>query len=108
MRYYPSYFSMKTIAFVLVSFAGASAAMSVKLETSVPSPQPVGAVIGLVPRIQVSPGPPAYNYRYSVSTAGSPFRVVRDFSQAPDFAWAPELYEHEARLRVTVRNNVTK
>lgn len=39
---------------------------------------------------------------------GGPFRIVRDFSQSRDFAWMPELYEHEATIRVTARNNDTK
>jgi arylsulfate sulfotransferase len=98
---------MKTIILAILSVAAASAAMSVKLESTVLSPQPVGSVIGFIPRVQIS-GFATFNYRYTVSTAGGPFRMVRDFSQAPDFTWAPELYEHEARVRVTVRNNATK
>src|SRR4051794_27964118 len=90
---------MKTIFFAIVSVAAASGAMSVKLESSVPSPQPVGSAIGFIPRVEIS-GPAMYTYRYSVSTAGGPFRIVRDFSQAADFTWSPELYEHEARIRV--------
>src|SRR5436305_5567241 len=98
---------MKPILLTILSVAAASAAMSVKLETSVPSPQPVGTVIGIIARMEVS-GPPIYTYRYTVSTAGGPFRMVRDFSQAPDFTWSPELYEHDARVRVSVRNSTTK
>jgi hypothetical protein len=47
-------------------------------------------------------------FRYSVSVDGGPFRVLRDFSQQQEFVWAPALYEHDARVRVTVRNNATK
>ena len=47
-------------------------------------------------------------FRYSVSVNGGPYRTVRDFSQQRDFSWAPALYEHEASVRVTVRNNETK
>ena len=47
-------------------------------------------------------------FRYSVSVNGGPFRVVRDFSQQPLFAWAPELFEQTATIRVDVRNNETK
>jgi hypothetical protein len=46
--------------------------------------------------------------RYSVSVNGGPFRVLRDFSQQPIFAWLPELFEQSATIRVTVRNNETK
>jgi hypothetical protein len=47
-------------------------------------------------------------FRYWVSEGGGPFRIVRDFSQRRDFVWMPALYEHEAAIRVTVRNNDTK
>src|SRR5947209_977089 len=47
-------------------------------------------------------------FRYSVSIDGGPLRVVKDFSQQRDFNWMPELYEHGASVRVTVRNNDTK
>jgi hypothetical protein len=49
-----------------------------------------------------------YVYRYSVSVNNGPFRVVRDFSQHFNFEWAPELYQQDAKVRVTVRNNKTK
>jgi hypothetical protein len=67
----------------------------------------VGTPIGLFPRIEnTSKG--MHVFRYSVSVNSGPYRVIRDFSQQRDFAWAPELYEHEASVRVTVRNNETK
>ena len=44
-------------------------------------------------------------FRYSVSENGAAFHIIRDFSQAPGFVWTPSLYEHEAKVRVTVRNN---
>ena len=43
-----------------------------------------------------------------MSVDGSPFRIIRDFSRNPSLAWRPELYEHEARVRVTVLNKETK
>jgi hypothetical protein len=33
---------------------------------------------------------------------------VRDFSQQPQFLWRPALYEHEARVRATIRDNESK
>lgn len=98
---------MKAIVFLLMSVAMSQAALSVRLVSSVPSPQPVGNAIGLIPRVEVS-GPGTYTYRYAVSSGNGAFRVIRDFSQAPAFTWMPELFEHEARIRVTVRNNATK
>ena len=98
---------MKIFLVAFATVAACTAAIPVKLVTSVPSPQPVGAVIGLFPTVQ-SFTPGVYTYRYMVSTGNGPFRVVRDFSQEPAFSWSPELYEHEARIRVTVRINGAK
>jgi len=86
---------------------GAAAPLGVHLRTTLPSPQPVGASIGLTPRLEnVSKG--MLVFRYSVSVNGGPFRIIRDFSQQRDFTWAPELYEHAATVRVTARNNESK
>lgn len=88
------------------------AAPTVRLIPSLPSPQPVGTVIGLsaVPKYDGDPLKIAFQlkYRYSVSVDGSAFRVVRDFSRNPGFGWRPELFEHEARIKVTVKNPETK
>jgi hypothetical protein len=46
-------------------------------------------------------------YQYSVAVNGGPFRILRDFSQDYSFAWAPELFEQSATIRVKVRNNET-
>src|SRR3954452_6168559 len=99
------------IAFFLslatLSCSAVGAPLAVRLITTLPSPQPVGTPIGLSPRIEnVSKG--IHVFRYSVSVDGGPFRIVRDFTQARDFAWTPSLHEHAAALRVTVRNNDTK
>ena len=79
----------------------------VHLRTSLPSPQPVGTPIGLFPEAE-NVGAGTHVMRYSVSVNGGPFRVISDFSQQPIFAWAPELFEQNATLRVDVRNNETK
>ena len=47
-------------------------------------------------------------YRFSVSVDGSPFRIVRDYSSRSVFAWRPELYDHEARVKVAVLNIESK
>ena len=92
--------------------AVAWSAPTVRLLPALPSPQPVGTVIGLtaVPKEDGDPLKVMQQlaFRYSVSVDGSPFRVIRDFSRNPGLAWRPELYEHEARVRVTVRNTETK
>jgi hypothetical protein len=88
-----------------------------RLLPNLPSPQPVGTVIVLLPRAENlppppppggPPGPPKYAFRYAVSVDGGPFHVVRDFSQQPQYLWRPELFEHEARVRVTARDNESK
>ena len=98
---------MKIVLLTLAIVASGSGAITIDLASSVPSPQPVGTVIGFMPRLQITP-PGAVNYRYAISTNGGPFRVVRDFTQDPSFVWAPELYEHSATIRLTVRKSSDK
>lgn len=95
------------LTFAALSFGSSTPPMAVQLLTSLPSPQPVGTAIGLVPRIE-NPAKGMHVFRYSVSVNGGSFRIVRDFSQQRDFVWSPALYEHQATLRVTVRNNESK
>jgi arylsulfate sulfotransferase len=109
MRYYTAMRQLLGPTFALISLCGFaySAPLTVRLHSTAVSPQPVGTPIGLAPHIQnASQG--MHVFGYSVSVNGGPFRVVRDLSQQRDFTWAPELYEHEATVRVTVRNNDTK
>ena len=98
---------MKTFLLALAIASSGWAAITIELGSSVPSPQPVGTTIGFMPHVQITP-PGTINYRYSVSTNGGPFRVMRDFSQDPGFVWAPELFEHDATVRLTVRNSTNK
>jgi arylsulfate sulfotransferase len=95
--------------FVLSALGSCAAAapLALHLRSTLPSPQPLGVVIGLTPRLEnVSKG--MLVFRYSVSVNGGPFHIVRDFSQDASFIWAPELYEHAATIRVTARNNESK
>ena len=80
--------------------------LTVTLLPNLPSPQPVGTIITLMPRLANAPHA-TFVSQYSVSVDGGPFHMIRDFSQDMLFTWSPELYEHEARVRVTVRNNST-
>jgi len=97
------------LAFGLAGFAAndeAAKPLTVALISNLPSPQPVGTVISLVPRLK-NAGRATYVTQYSVSIDGGAFHMIRDFSQDLVFTWSPELYEHEARVRVTVRDNDT-
>src|SRR4051794_33813266 len=102
---------MRHVFILLFLFAGlgrtAPEPLVVHLHTSLPSPQPVGTPIGLSPQVENS-GRGMLVYRYSVSVNGGPFHVVRDYSQQPLFAWAGDLFEQTAALRVNVRDNETK
>ena len=98
---------MKTIALMFLAVSVSAAPLGIRLVSNVASPQPVGTVIGLMPRVQ-DPAPAMYVYRYTVSVNGGPQRMLRDFSQELTFTWSPDKFEHEARVRVTVRNNGTK
>ncbi len=98
---------LSVIAITGLCYGATAAPLAVRLLTSLPSPQAVGSPIGLVPRIENSAAG-MHVFRYSISVDGRPFRIVRDFSQQTDFVWNPVLYEHDANLRVTVRNNKTK
>src|SRR3954452_20640557 len=105
-------FSMQRLNILLILFAGLGYSateppLNVHLLSTLPSPQPVGTPIGLTPETE-NVGPGMHVVRYFVSVNGGPFHVIRDFSQQPIFAWAPELFEHTAIIRVDVRNNETK
>ena len=94
------------LALGLTVFAASEGPLSVTLLPNLPSPQKVGTIITLVPRLKNSTHA-TYVAQYSVSVDGGAFHMIRDFSQDMMFTWSPELYEHEARVRVTVRDNDT-
>lgn len=83
------------------------AALSVHLRSNLPSPQAVGTPIGLKPTVE-DPGKGMIVCQYSASVNGGPFRVVPGFGQRAEFARAPELFEQDATVRVTARNDETK
>ncbi len=98
------------IHFLVLGFAGFAAdvePLTVTLLPNLSSSQPVGTIITLVPRLKNSADKVTYVAQYSVSVDGGAFHMIRDFSQDMPFTWSPELYEHQARVRVTVRNNDT-
>ena len=95
---------VSALAFGLAGFAASDEPLTVTLLPNLPSPQKVGTIITLVPRLAHSTRA-TYVAQYSVSVDGGPFHIIRDFSQDMLFTWSPELYEHEARVRVTVRDN---
>src|SRR5207302_10801679 len=94
---------ISVFAFAL-SCSALAAPMTVRLLPSMPSPQPVGTVIGLMPHVD-NAAQGMLVFRYSVSVDHGPSHIVRDFSQQRDFVWRPLLYENDASVHVTVRNN---
>ena len=98
---------IQALVFAALSHPVTGAPMTVRLFPSLPSPQPVGTVIDLVPHVE-NAAEGLLVYQYSVSIDRGPLHIIRDFSQQRDFVWRPALYEHDARVRVTVRNNKTK
>ena len=95
-----------TLALSCAAFASDPDSLKVTLLSNLPSPQPVGTIITLVPRLE-NWTHATYVAQYSVSVDGGAFHMIRDFSQDMVFTWSPELYEHEARVRITVRDNDT-
>src|SRR3954471_17052005 len=91
-------------------FLAASAALwagpTVQIFTDATSPQAVGTVIGIsaIGKDEGEPEKyrPLLQYRFSVAEQGGSFHVIRDFSRQSEFAWRPELYEYDARVKVTV------
>jgi arylsulfate sulfotransferase len=100
----------------IVCFVAATAvswaAPTVQIFLDKTSPQAVGTVIGIsvVGKDEGDPDKtlPLLRYRLSVAEQGDTFHIVRDFSRQSEFAWRPELYEHDARVKVTVLNTKTK
>ena len=88
------------------------ASPSVQLFTDLRSPQTVGTVIGIAAVGKDDGDPEKYasllQYRFSVAEEGDTFHVIRDFSRQAEFTWMPELYDHEARVKVTVLNTKTR
>ena len=94
---------------LVVSIGAAETPLAVHMKSSLPSPQRVGTPIGLVSWVGMdSLSKDKFVYQYSVSVNGGPFRIVRDFSQVASFAWAPELFEQNATIRVKARDNETE
>ena len=90
----------------LTAFAADPEPLTVTLVPNLSSPQKVGTIVTLLPRLAHATRA-TYVAQYSVSVDGGAFHMIRDFSQDMVFTWSPELYEHEARVRVTVRDNDT-
>jgi hypothetical protein len=97
---------------IAATVSGCWAAPTVQIFAERPSPQPVGTVIG-VTALGKDEGEqqkygPLLRYRFSAAGEDGTFHIIRDFGRPSEFAWLPELYEHEARIKVTVLNTQTK
>ena len=97
---------------IVSATSGCWAAPTVQILAERPSPQPVGTVIG-ISALAKDEGErdkyaPLLRYRFSAAGEDGTFHIVRDFGRQSEFGWMPELYEHEARIKVTVLNTQTK
>ena len=97
---------------LMITFTFCWSKPSLQLLSSLPSPQLVGTAIGLEAKPTLDGDPdkqrPLLQFRFSVSVDGAPFRIISDFKSGTGFVWRPDLYEHEARVKVTMRNTATK
>jgi arylsulfate sulfotransferase len=94
-----------------VSVCAAETPLTVKLQSSLPSPQPVGTPIGFTASpsaVGLAAMMDTFVFQYSVSVNGGPFRIVHDYSQQFAFAWTPELFEQNVTIRVKVRDDDAK
>jgi hypothetical protein len=112
VKYYAAMQVCRSPLLAALLSAVAWCAPNVRVLTNLPSPQTVGTVVGItaIPKFE---GEwlkliDQLRFRYSVSVDGSRFRVIHDFSKRNAISWRPELYEHNARIKVTVRNVETK
>jgi len=98
------------ICFAAVSLC--RAAPTVQIFTELPSPQPVGTVIGITAIGKDEGEPEKYaallRYRLSAADERGTFHIIRDFGRQSEFTWTPELYDYETRIKVTVLNTKTK
>jgi arylsulfate sulfotransferase len=93
-----------------VSVCVAETPLSVRLVSTLPSPQPVGTPIGFTAQPSAV-GPSVrdrFNFQYSASVNGGSFHIVRDYSQDFTFAWTPDLFEQNVTIRVKVRDDDAK
>lgn len=93
-----------------VSVCVAETPVPVRLQSNLPSPQPVGTPVGFTTLPTVAG--PRYRdlqvFQYSVSVNGGPFHIVRDYSQDNKFVWTPELFEQNVTIRVKSRDDDAK
>jgi len=100
------------LCWIAAAVSACWAVPSVQISTDRSSPQPVGTVIG-ISAVAKDEGQrekyaPLLRYRFSVAGGDGRFHIVHDFGRQSAFAWQPELFEHEARIKVTVLNTKTK
>ena len=82
--------------FAALRLGAATAPFSVRVVSTLPSPQPVGTPIGLSPRTEnVAKG--TLNFRYEVSVNGGPFHMLCDFTPVARFRLVPGALRTRAR-----------
>lgn len=112
MTYFARMRPLISLLWISAAVSGCWAAPTVQIFAQRHSPQPVGTVIGISTLAkdegELQKYAPLLRYRFSAAGEDGRFHIVRDFGRGSEFAWLPELYEHEARFKVTVLNTKTK
>jgi arylsulfate sulfotransferase len=99
------FFGLALVAIVSTT-APTCAAMSVSLNPSVPSPQPLGTVVTWTASVAgASPG--VLWYRFRSHRTDLPFHVVRDFGPVTTLDWTAANTEGSYEVELSVRNRDT-
>ena len=88
---------------VLLTIAEASWAMSVGLQSSVPSPAPLGKIVTWTASVAGS-GEGTIWYRFRGRAVGQDFRVIKDFGPDNTLDWTSSSSEGFYEIEVTARN----
>jgi hypothetical protein len=92
-----------------MAFSGSLGAqnLTVSVQTSLPSPQPIETPITLtLSAADTNVNPGILNYKIEVSAPGSTtFRTVHDFAEAATFVWGRNIVPGTYQIRVTARDS---
>ncbi len=96
---------MKILAIFLFSVIPVFASINVTLTPSLSSPQLVGTPI--VWAAGADNGSAAFDFQFSVASAGQPMQVMQDYDVSNTFPWTPSFREGRFLVQVVARNMKT-